>query len=168
MSVRGCKSTLRASMRVHQLATVSMAGLRRAHPLTPKSVSRSSTCATVTAHLSAITRGQVAQCRPSCQNVVGYGFTQKVFGPARIGKLFKAWWGSKACDADGRHNGAGLEAILRTIESGECLIRRYPRAAAFGPVPLQIRVLEPDYLDNGKTESLTSGGRILQGVEVRP
>lgn len=100
-------------------------------------------------------------------NVVGYGFTQKVFGPKRTGQLFKAWWGSKACDADGRHNGAGLEAlILRTVaESGECLIRRYPRPASFGPVPLQIRVLEPDYLDHGKTDALTNGGRILQGVE---
>lgn len=100
-------------------------------------------------------------------NVVGYGFTQKVFGPKRIGQLWRDWWTSTDCDADGRHNGAGLEAlILRTVaESGECLIRRYPRPATFGPVPLQIRVLEPDYLDNGKTESLTNGGRILQGVE---
>jgi hypothetical protein len=33
------------------------------------------------------------------------------------------------------------------------------------PVPFQLQVLEPDHLDNGKTEDMADGGYILQGIE---
>jgi len=79
------------------------------------------------------------------------------------------WSESTAIDADGRHNLAGLEKlVMRTVvESGECLVRRRMRRLEDGfPLPLQIQVLEPDFLDTSKdTSSLTNGGRIVQGVE---
>lgn len=99
-------------------------------------------------------------------NTVGYGFTAKVNGPKKAADTFRKWWGSRDCDATGRHNGSGLEAlIMRTIaESGECLIRRtVNRSLAF---PLQITVLEGDHLDHSKTDLLPGGGRIMQGVEM--
>lgn len=76
---------------------------------------------------------------------------------------------SPACDADGRHDGYGIEAaILRAcVEGGETLVRRRPRRADSGlPVPLQIQVLEPDFFDQGKNAQAGKGQRrIVQGVE---
>jgi len=80
------------------------------------------------------------------------------------------WWESTECDADGRHNGYGLQALIlrAVVESGECLIRARPRRPSDGlAVPLQLQVLEPDYLDHTKTEALPNG-HISQGVEFGP
>jgi lambda family phage portal protein len=52
------------------------------------------------------------------------------------------------------------------VESGGCIIRRRRRFSSDGlPVPLQIQVLEPDYIDLSKNGELSGGGYILQGVE---
>jgi lambda family phage portal protein len=79
------------------------------------------------------------------------------------------WTESTAIDADGRHDLAGLEKlVLRTVvESGEVLVRRRVRRLEDGfPLPLQLQVLEPDFLDTNKeAASLPNGGRIVQGVE---
>ena len=108
-------------------------------------------------------------------NTVGAGIL------ARIGartssrqKTLRALWSSWAettqCDADGRYDIYGLQAlIIRTVaESGECLIRRRVRRPSDGlAVPLQIQVLEPDYLDAQKNQDNTpGGGRIVQGIET--
>jgi lambda family phage portal protein len=89
-----------------------------------------------------------------------------------VSKLWRAWADSTKCDADGRLNFYGLQELaLRTLkESGEVLVRRRPRRdddlKKMGlPVPLQIQILEPDYLDSSKTQSLEGGGYIVQGVE---
>ncbi len=71
------------------------------------------------------------------------------------------------CDADGQLDFYGLQRlVVRTvIESGECLIRKRPRYPDDGfHVPLQLQVLEPDYLDTNKTVD-TQTGTIIQGVE---
>jgi lambda family phage portal protein len=53
------------------------------------------------------------------------------------------------------------------IEPGEALIRRrWRRPEDNLPIPLQLQVLEPDYLDTAKDGQATGGGgRIIQGVE---
>lgn len=57
-------------------------------------------------------------------------------------------------------------AVRTMYESGEVLIRFLPRPSSWNlRVPLQVAVLEPDYLDAGKTEGLANGGAIIQGVE---
>lgn len=94
---------------------------------------------------------------------VGYGIV-----PSEEHDAFKRWSESTACDAEGRHNLAGLQKLaMRTVvESGEVLVRRLwrqPDAAL--PLPLQLQVLEPDFLDTLKDTVLATGGRIVQGVE---
>jgi len=82
---------------------------------------------------------------------------------------WQGWADSTACDADGRHDLAGLQKlVMRTVaESGEVLVRRRLRAAGDGiPLRLQLQVLDPDFLDTSKDLIDTpNGGRIVQGVE---
>lgn len=97
---------------------------------------------------------------------------------ARAMKLWRQWAETKACDADGIHDFYGLEKLtLRTIaESGEVLVRRRFRLPGDLdtngrplPIPLQLQVLEPDFLDTAKDLiTLPNGGRIVQGVEFSP
>ncbi|MEX2648154.1 MAG: phage portal protein [Alphaproteobacteria bacterium] len=55
------------------------------------------------------------------------------------------------------------------FESGEVLVRLLPQPSSAGlRVPLQIEVLEADWLDSGKTGRLADGGAIIQGVEYGP
>ncbi|MHB1098257.1 MAG: phage portal protein [Burkholderiales bacterium] len=80
------------------------------------------------------------------------------------------WWDAwiEECDADGANDFYGLQALaLRTMhESGECLVRlRYRRPSDDLAVPLQLQVLEPDYLDAMKSETLKNGGWIAGGIE---
>ncbi len=96
-------------------------------------------------------------------DAVGWGII-----PTEDHAAFKAWSESTACDADGRQNLAGLtKTVMRTIpRDGEILVRRRWRPLTDGlPLPLQIQLLEPDYLDTAKEASFEDGGRIVQGVE---
>ena len=81
------------------------------------------------------------------------------------------WWESTDCDADGRLTGYGIQALaLRaTVESGAALLRRRPRRPQDGlDIPLQLQLLEPDYIDHNKTEAIANGGYITQGIEFGP
>lgn len=84
-------------------------------------------------------------------------------------EAWDAWAGTTACDVDGRKDFAGIQRlVMRTVvESGECLIRKRTRRPEDGlPIPLQLEVLDPDYLDTSKTVlKLQNGGRIVAGVE---
>lgn len=109
-------------------------------------------------------------------NAVGWGIVPKAKGAdgwrtAAAGDLGKRWeeWAETAqCDADGRTNFYGLQRLLmRTIaQDGEVLIRRRRRRVEDGlPFPLQVQVLEPDFLDTAKDGVGDGGGPIIQGVE---
>ncbi len=69
-------------------------------------------------------------------------------------------------DFEGQHDLYGLESLVgRTVfESGECLVRRIRTKDA--RMPLQIQVLEPDYLDDTKMGPLENGNFAIAGVEV--
>lgn len=100
-------------------------------------------------------------------NTVGAGIVAQWSAPERQAR-WRAWFETTGVDADGRADGYGLQSlILRAmVESGEVLIRRRPRRPDDGyAVPLQLQVLESDYLDHAKTEVLPNGGYIVQGVE---
>lgn len=103
-------------------------------------------------------------------HMVGTGIVAKLTPKAgAFADAWKSWSETTACDADGRHDFAGLQALVaRTVaESGECLIRRRWRRPEDGvPLNFQLQILEPDFLDTSKTvpASATSGG-ITQGVE---
>ncbi len=107
-------------------------------------------------------------------NTVGWGIMAKAQSPsagvnASAQELWKQWSESVACDYDGRMPFAGLQALVMDtiVESGEALILKEAANASDGlPVPLRIRVLEPDYLDVNKHGSTEGGGHITQGIEV--
>jgi lambda family phage portal protein len=107
-------------------------------------------------------------------NVVGAGIVPRPMARTdrnnkRLGELWNAWAESLACDADGMENFYGLQhKVMESVaESGECLIRRRRRFTSDGlPVPLQLQVLEPDFLDESKDGHVgNSQNRIIQGVE---
>lgn len=97
-------------------------------------------------------------------HTVGWGIV-----PTVKHKAFEQWSQSTDCDADGRHDLAGLQklAVRTVVESGECIIRRRWRRLEDGfALPMQLQLLEPDYLDTSKDGALPNGaGQIIQGVE---
>lgn len=102
--------------------------------------------------------------------VVGWGIVPKP-SPAnpRAAAIWREWAGTTACDADGRNDFYGLQKLIQrtVVESGECLVRRRLRRPEDGlPLPLQLQVLEPDYLDTEKTGQRFAGGRrVVNGIE---
>ena len=89
---------------------------------------------------------------------------------AAVQRVWRSWAETTACDADGLQDFYGLQKlVMRTVvESGEVLVRRRLRRPEDGlPLPLQLQVLEPDYLDTTRDSlgGLQGGRRIVQGVE---
>lgn len=78
---------------------------------------------------------------------------------------FAQW--SMACDADGIHALDGLMAVAfrAMLVDGEVLIRRRTRRAPGAPVQLQ--VLEIDWLDGSKHGVMAGGERVLNGIQYR-
>jgi lambda family phage portal protein len=116
--------------------------------------------------------------RTICNHVVGWGIVAKPKKKnVKVTELWKQWAETTACDSDGRNNFYGLQKlVMRTVaESGECLIRRRIRFPEDGlPIPMQIQVLDPDYIDTSKNQTVTGRnrdgrqitvGRIVHGVE---
>jgi lambda family phage portal protein len=107
-------------------------------------------------------------------SIVGWGIkptpenagARSLKGAARV---WKKHMESKAVDFDGLHNIYGLMRLAaRTVSSsGSVLVRRRrPPASARLVIPLQIQVLEPDFLDDSKDNlSAPDGGQIVGGVE---
>jgi lambda family phage portal protein len=103
-------------------------------------------------------------------HVVGWGIVAKPKKKnVKAAELWNAWAGTTACDSDGRNDFAGLQKlVMRTVvESGEVLVRRRFRLPKDElPIPIQLQVLDPDYIDTLKTGiTLENGGRIIHGVE---
>lgn len=91
--------------------------------------------------------------------------------PSAQHEAWKRWTESVEIDADGRSDLPGIQqTVMRTVvESGECLIRRRFRRPSDGlALPMQIQVLEPDFIDSGKHRSLPNGGKIIRGIEFDP
>jgi lambda family phage portal protein len=103
-------------------------------------------------------------------HAVGWGIVARPMpANARVLERWNAWANTTACDADGRHDFAGLEKlVMRSVaEAGEVLVRRRFRRPEDGlPIPLQLQVLEADFIDTLKHGiTLPGGGRIVYGVE---
>lgn len=101
-------------------------------------------------------------------NGVGQGLRARVTGGSKgLRAAFDAWSSSTDCDVTGQHDLFGLQAlVLRTVvESGECLVRRVlVLGAPRGTIPLQLQVLEPEYLDTTATRG-EAGNRLVSGIE---
>ena len=111
--------------------------------------------------------------REIANNMVGTGIMPKALGlPKTIEKRlkanFKAWAESTDCDYDGHMNFYGLQQLVaRTVvESGECIVRRHIINDKNLDMPMQLQVLEPDFIDTTKYEvKQADGGYIYYGVE---
>lgn len=104
-------------------------------------------------------------------NTVGWGIRPKATGrnATQVMQLWKRWGETTECDAAGRLTFYGLQRlVMRTVvESGEVLIRRRRRRPDDGlAIPLQLQILEPDYIDTSKDGIKgEEGGEIIQGIE---
>jgi lambda family phage portal protein len=107
-------------------------------------------------------------------NVVGTGIVPRFTGTQQdtMNSLFQRW--SSVCDADGQLDFYGMEAAAyRAMEQdGEVLIRLRPRRVEDGlPVPLQLQLLEIDWLDTtkntllGGSDGVATGNVVVEGVE---
>jgi lambda family phage portal protein len=100
-------------------------------------------------------------------NTVGWGIVPKAVDNPEADLIWKAWANSTQCDANGQLTFSGLQRqIVRTIaQDGAALVRRRRRSPKDGLViPVQLEILEADYLDVSKTEQ-NGSNYILQGVE---
>lgn len=90
----------------------------------------------------------------------------------RYDLLWAEWAGTEACDYDGQHDFYGLQSLaMRTIvESGSVLVRRHRMPTNSNlPVPLQLQVMEPDFLDcTREFYRLTNGNTLMRGIEFDP
>jgi lambda family phage portal protein len=81
-------------------------------------------------------------------------------------KAFATW--SKQCDPEGLQDLYGLQTLAcrEMIEGGEVLVRRRRRRPSDGfHVPLQLQLLEADFLDATRTGVMEGGNTAIQGVE---
>ena len=103
-------------------------------------------------------------------NVIGTGITPRSLAPAAavLDELWAQW--APLADADGRQDIYGLEATAyRAMEQdGEVLVRLRSRRPEDGlPVPLQLQVLEIDWLDTTKNGT-HNANTIVNGIEYTP
>jgi lambda family phage portal protein len=112
--------------------------------------------------------------RVVANSTVGWGILPKPIGDAnahavkRARKLWAEWGETTQCDVEGQRNFSGLQRlVMETVaESGEAIVRRYVTPGRGLAIPLQLQVLEPDYLDTTRDLIATAdGGKILQGIE---
>lgn len=113
-------------------------------------------------------------------NMVGTGITFQVYRDGKIddalNKKARAHFDTKACDSGGRHDlyGLQLQAARTIVESGAVVMRRRWRRSSDGlPLPVQLQVLEPDYIDPSKHGPLASapgvtGGFVVNGIQFSP
>jgi lambda family phage portal protein len=108
-------------------------------------------------------------------NVVGTGIIPSVLASSapktvkkKLDDLMKAHFDRPAIDTRGRMDLYGLQALAMgtVVESGEVLVRWRPRRAEDGlPLPFQLEVLEPDYLDASRDGLQSNGNYCVQGIE---
>lgn len=110
------------------------------------------------------------------ENIVGTGITFQVYRDGKIdatlNALAREHFDKSNCDALGGLDlyGLQLQAARCIVESGEVLVRRrWRRRADKLPLPMQLQVLEPDYIDSSHHGTLSNGGGyLLNGIQYSP
>ncbi len=110
-------------------------------------------------------------------NAIGTGIKpQAAPGLPLSEQITKAWlrWTDEV-DANGQQDLYGLQSQIcrAVVQDGECFIRLRPRRITDKntsgrrlTVPLQLQVIESDYVPLSETRELEGGGRILGGIEI--
>lgn len=99
-------------------------------------------------------------------HVVGNGIGVRWDRSPELNARWAEW--KSVCDADGKLDFDGLVRLAeRTVEvDGEVLVRLRPRRVADSlPVPLQLQLLEVDWLDTSRQSGALSGNVIIGGIE---
>jgi lambda family phage portal protein len=100
-------------------------------------------------------------------NAVGAGITTR-WPDDTHGWAWQRWAESTACDAEGRLDLYGLQALVMraVVESGECFVRLLMVAASpENPVGLRLQVLESDHLDTARN-GMVDGAPTIQGIAL--
>ena len=100
-------------------------------------------------------------------NAVGAGITTR-WPDAAHTTAWRRWSDSTACDAEGRLDLYGLQALAMraVVESGECFIRLLPaEVTPANPVGLRLQVLESDHLDTSRI-GVVEGLATLNGIAL--
>jgi lambda family phage portal protein len=103
-------------------------------------------------------------------NTVGTGIVpQAKTGDPKLDKIIDSEWPYfvEQCDTPQRLDFYGMQALVMrsTAESGEELIRFRPRLTEDNlRIPLQLQILESDFLDQTRTMGLVNG-HVMQGVQ---
>lgn len=112
--------------------------------------------------------------RTIVSHTIGTGIVAKIENRSkaratRATEVWKQWAETTACDAYGRRNIYGLQELwMATIaRDGGVLILREVDAKQ-KPIPLKLRTLEVDHLDNSKDGLQENGNRTYQGIEYDP
>jgi lambda family phage portal protein len=110
------------------------------------------------------------------QNAVGEGILPKAVGASpRLAKQIltsiESHLDTTAVDVRGQQNLYGLQrqVMLTVVESGEALVLRRRLPVRATGLPLQIDVLEPDYLDDSRDIlNRPDGSSVREGIEYDP
>ena len=100
-------------------------------------------------------------------NAVGAGITTR-WPETAHGTAWQAWADSAACDAEGKLDLYGLQALAMraVVESGECFIRLVTtRPSPQNPIGLSLQVLESDHLDTSR-HGMVNGAPTIQGIAL--
>lgn len=102
-------------------------------------------------------------------NVVGTGLTAQARTPDKLTneKIDRLWLSfCEECDFAGQLNFDGLQrlAIRCMLEGAETVVRLVPVKGRKTAVPLELQLLEGDYIDHRRTAKSASGG-VYQGIE---
>lgn len=104
-------------------------------------------------------------------NLVGAGIVpqSRTGDPALDKKVDDLWkWFVEGSDSQGLTDlyGQQSQAVRSMVEGGEALARFRGRRPADGlKVPLQLQLMEPDHIDEGRASERPQGGAIIQGIE---
>jgi len=100
-------------------------------------------------------------------NAVGAGITTRWPDDAH-GRAWQRWAESTACDAEGRLDLYGLQALAMraVVESGECFVRfLMTELSPANPIGLRLQVLESDHLDTARN-GMVDGAPTIQGIAL--
>lgn len=98
-------------------------------------------------------------------NTIGTGIIAKSPNE-NIDKVWKSWAETSVCDHSGHSNFYGLQSlVLRSIvENGDVIIRRVWSKDKKLSIPLQLQVLEGDFIDESRSET-TGNGDTRYGIK---
>lgn len=114
-----------------------------------------------------------------CSNTVGTGIVLQFRAEGakrrvdKANEVWKRWFHSVDCDFEGIHTGPALQNLmLRTVvEAGEVFLRKRQLSSDYyketGKFPLQLQLLEPEFLDESKDTLIVKPGQnqIISGIE---